>query len=226
MAAPTDWRESAACLEEDSDLFFPKGYEGPWQLVIEQAKAVCRRCPVADSCLEFADTIGASDGIFGGLTEKERASVRRAAVRHDLSPEAVTARTEEAREPRPLRRERTLHTILEDGSVRLHGGHLGWRGADKVTFQGRSYTPKQMAFIADRGRQPDGRVLASCNISDCILAAHIKDQAERGCCGTRSGYQHHRRNGEEACGPCRRANTDADNRLRRTGTTKAKAVAS
>lgn len=40
-------------------------------------------------------------------------------------------------------------------------------------------------------------------------------------CGTRSGYQRHRANGEEACAPCRQANTDADNRLRRTGTTKA-----
>ncbi|RSS59550.1 WhiB family transcriptional regulator [Streptomyces sp. WAC01280] len=42
-------------------------------------------------------------------------------------------------------------------------------------------------------------------------------------CGTRGGYQRHRRNGEEACPPCRQANTDADNRLRRTGTTKAAA---
>lgn len=39
-------------------------------------------------------------------------------------------------------------------------------------------------------------------------------------CGTRSGYQRHRAIGEEACGPCRQANTDADNRLRRTGTTR------
>ena len=39
-------------------------------------------------------------------------------------------------------------------------------------------------------------------------------------CGTRSGYQRHRANGEKACDACRQANTDADNRLRRTGTTK------
>ncbi|MCG0066267.1 WhiB family transcriptional regulator [Streptomyces tricolor] len=40
-------------------------------------------------------------------------------------------------------------------------------------------------------------------------------------CGTRSGYQKHLREKTEICGPCRQANTDADNRLRRTGTTKA-----
>lgn len=39
-------------------------------------------------------------------------------------------------------------------------------------------------------------------------------------CGTRSGYGKHLREKTEICGPCRQANTDADNRLRRTGTSK------
>lgn len=39
-------------------------------------------------------------------------------------------------------------------------------------------------------------------------------------CGTRPGYRKHLREGTETCAPCRQANTDADNRLRRTGTTK------
>ncbi|WP_048572836.1 WhiB family transcriptional regulator [Streptomyces leeuwenhoekii] len=42
-------------------------------------------------------------------------------------------------------------------------------------------------------------------------------------CGTRSGYQKHLREKTEICGPCRQANTDADNRLRRTGTATAAA---
>lgn len=42
-------------------------------------------------------------------------------------------------------------------------------------------------------------------------------------CGTRSGYQKHLREKTPSCQPCRQANTDADNRLRRTGTTKAAA---
>lgn len=40
-------------------------------------------------------------------------------------------------------------------------------------------------------------------------------------CGTRPGYQKHLRENTVICAPCRQANTDADNRLRRTGTTKA-----
>lgn len=42
-------------------------------------------------------------------------------------------------------------------------------------------------------------------------------------CGTRSGYQKHVREKTKICDPCRQANTDADNRLRRTGTTKVSA---
>lgn len=42
-------------------------------------------------------------------------------------------------------------------------------------------------------------------------------------CGTRGGYQKHLREKTTICPPCRQANTDADNRLRRTGTTKAAA---
>ena len=38
-------------------------------------------------------------------------------------------------------------------------------------------------------------------------------------CGTRGGYQKHRRNGEKACDRCRYANTAADRRLRTTGST-------
>lgn len=39
-------------------------------------------------------------------------------------------------------------------------------------------------------------------------------------CGTRGGYQKHLREKTTICAPCRQANTDADNRLRRTGTTR------
>lgn len=39
-------------------------------------------------------------------------------------------------------------------------------------------------------------------------------------CGTRSGYQRHVRNREPIDEACRRANTEASDRLRRTGTTR------
>lgn len=42
-------------------------------------------------------------------------------------------------------------------------------------------------------------------------------------CGTNSGYAKHLRDKTEICGPCRQAHTDADARLRRTGTSTAAA---
>ena len=39
-----DWRNRAACLDEDPELFFPIGNTGPAIRQIEEAKTVCRRC--------------------------------------------------------------------------------------------------------------------------------------------------------------------------------------
>ena len=41
-----DWRHRALCRDEDPELFFPIGTTGPALVQIEQAKAVCQRCPV------------------------------------------------------------------------------------------------------------------------------------------------------------------------------------
>ncbi|MFD3538524.1 WhiB family transcriptional regulator [Streptomyces sp. NPDC058662] len=76
-----DWRHEAACRREDPDLFFPVGTGGPALLQIEEAKAVCRRCPVLDSCLEWALQGGVEMGVCGGLTEDERRAVKRRSTR-------------------------------------------------------------------------------------------------------------------------------------------------
>ncbi|KMO93532.1 WhiB family transcriptional regulator [Streptomyces roseus] len=76
-----DWRHQAACREEDPDLFFPIGNSGPALLQIEEAKAVCRRCPVLERCLEWALEGGMDMGVCGGLTEEERRAVKRRVAR-------------------------------------------------------------------------------------------------------------------------------------------------
>jgi WhiB family redox-sensing transcriptional regulator len=72
-----NWRDSAACRTEDPDLFFPVGTTGPALLQIEEAKAICRGCPVRDSCLEWALDNGQTIGVWGGTTETERRSLKR-----------------------------------------------------------------------------------------------------------------------------------------------------
>jgi WhiB family redox-sensing transcriptional regulator len=72
-----DWRSSSACLEEDPELFFPIGNTGPALLQIEEAKMVCRRCTVAETCLRWALETGQDAGVWGGLSEDERRALKR-----------------------------------------------------------------------------------------------------------------------------------------------------
>jgi WhiB family redox-sensing transcriptional regulator len=76
-----DWRHRAACRDEDPELFFPIGTTGPALLQIEEAKAVCRRCNVVDECLSWALESGQYSGVWGGLAEEERQTLKRRGVR-------------------------------------------------------------------------------------------------------------------------------------------------
>lgn len=137
-----DWRDTAACRAEDPEDFFPIGATPAAKAIERHAKAVCWRCPSLEACGRWALETGQPFGIWGGMTEAERAKIlRRRGIK-------LTPVEEEPAEPA---------------------------------------RPK--------------RVPAKC--------------------GTRPGYLRHRAAGEVACAPCRQANTDADNRLRRTGTTRA-----
>ncbi|CAM5666506.1 MULTISPECIES: WhiB family transcriptional regulator [Streptomyces] len=72
-----DWRTRAACRDEDPDLFFPIGTSGPALFQTEQAKGVCRRCPVQQQCLDWALDTGQSLGVWGGTSETERRALKR-----------------------------------------------------------------------------------------------------------------------------------------------------
>jgi WhiB family transcriptional regulator, redox-sensing transcriptional regulator len=76
-----DWRHRAACRDEDPELFFPIGNTGPALLQIEDAKAVCRRCNVVESCLQWALESGQDAGVWGGMSEDERRALKRRAAR-------------------------------------------------------------------------------------------------------------------------------------------------
>jgi WhiB family transcriptional regulator, redox-sensing transcriptional regulator len=76
-----DWRDDAACRHADPDLFFPVGLAGPALEQVDEAKRICRACPVRNQCLEWALDLDAVSGIWGGSTEDERLAMRRAATR-------------------------------------------------------------------------------------------------------------------------------------------------
>ena len=67
----TDWRDDAACRDVDPDLFFPLGTSGASLLQIDEAKQICRTCPVCVPFLRWALDTGDA-GVWGGTTEDER----------------------------------------------------------------------------------------------------------------------------------------------------------
>ena len=71
------WRDSAACREQDPDLFFPVAHTQGWRTQTKQAKAVCGTCPVRETCLEWALDTGQAAGVWGGMSAGERRRIAR-----------------------------------------------------------------------------------------------------------------------------------------------------
>jgi WhiB family redox-sensing transcriptional regulator len=98
-----DWRERALCRGEDPELFFPIGNpdSGPAAIQTDEAKAVCRRCPVRAQCLAWAVAADTVEGIWGGTTEEERRAMRRHRARTPgvVEPARTPGATPPARTP-------------------------------------------------------------------------------------------------------------------------------
>ena len=72
-----NWRFEAACREADPELFFPIGTSGPALLQVQDAKALCGRCPVVEQCRQWALDFGEDAGVWGALSEDERRAIKR-----------------------------------------------------------------------------------------------------------------------------------------------------
>ena len=79
-----NWRDEAACLRQDPELFFPIGTTGPAVGQVERAKLVCAGCAVRSDCLQWALTAGVDHGVWGGLDDVERRALKRRAARSRL----------------------------------------------------------------------------------------------------------------------------------------------
>jgi len=80
--AEVDWRDLALCQGMNTDTFFPVSSAGPMLSDIMEAKKVCASCPVRSPCLTFAVDQRIDHGIWGGLTETERRSIKLRRVRN------------------------------------------------------------------------------------------------------------------------------------------------
>ncbi len=91
LALPGDWVRHAACGPDTAELFFPISDTGPAAADIQRAQAICEACPVQQQCLAEADAAGQDHGIWGGLTDTERAH-RRYGTQQSASTERMDRR--------------------------------------------------------------------------------------------------------------------------------------
>jgi WhiB family transcriptional regulator, redox-sensing transcriptional regulator len=96
------WRLRAACRHLDSGIFFsPDGERGRERDAREaRAKAICARCPVIGPCAAYAIQHDERYGVWGGLSERERAVLWR--QRHRALA-AMVARTDPTNGSHPTR---------------------------------------------------------------------------------------------------------------------------
>lgn len=79
------WKAKGLCVDHpDPDLWFPERLaevQGPPRfdeenrIRTQRAQAICRPCPVREECLRYAFTTRQTEGIWGGVTEQDRARV-------------------------------------------------------------------------------------------------------------------------------------------------------
>lgn len=81
------WQDKALCAETDPDAFFPERGGST-----REAKRVCRSCEVRAECLEYAlgHEVG-QFGVWGGMSERERRRLRRAAASPVPQPRKAAA---------------------------------------------------------------------------------------------------------------------------------------
>lgn len=93
------WEPLALCKQIGSRLFYPELIEGTTHKESpDEAKRVCRICPVMAECLAYALDAKERDGVWGGMSEKTRRQVlkrphlARQALLDALNGEPPTAR--------------------------------------------------------------------------------------------------------------------------------------
>ena len=63
------WRDQARCRGIDPQVFHPPEED---DAAADEAKSICALCPVREPCLEYAIATREKEGVWGGLTARER----------------------------------------------------------------------------------------------------------------------------------------------------------
>lgn len=77
------WRYDAKCADEDTDLFYPPRDRALYKPIADKAKGICwgddghPPCAVRRECLWYAISMEDTHGIWGGMSNRERAHLGR-----------------------------------------------------------------------------------------------------------------------------------------------------
>lgn len=88
------WQDEASCLGMDNKIFYPDVVEERGNDHTEdfaEAKSICASCPVRVECLQESIKMREPDGVWGGLTPRERRRAIRKANAGTRTPVKLNA---------------------------------------------------------------------------------------------------------------------------------------
>lgn len=103
-----DWRDSALCAQTDPTVFFPDKGESAGE-----AKHTCLACPVRAQCLTYALTNNETFGVWGGLTARERAALRRGGTSAQTAIAEAEAQAHAEEDARKQARDKAVELLHE-----------------------------------------------------------------------------------------------------------------
>ena len=68
-----NWMARGLCANQPPEMFFPSDGVG-----VEVAKRICGKCPVQETCLEYALANRIDHGVWGGCSERQRRRILKA----------------------------------------------------------------------------------------------------------------------------------------------------
>ena len=68
--SPTSWMAEGNCRNYPPATFFPSDGVG-----VDRARAICKGCPVVETCLAYSLAERIDHGVWGGCSERERRSI-------------------------------------------------------------------------------------------------------------------------------------------------------
>ena len=75
----SEWMARGKCHDLPRETFYPDSSVG-----VARARRICARCPVRETCLEYALNHHIADGIWGGTSERQRSRLQQERREHSV----------------------------------------------------------------------------------------------------------------------------------------------